>query len=79
MKFILGISNEIKWKAKVLLLDELHSLDSQGDEMEGESGPTRSTIDELQSLDIQGDQVAIESGGTRSIIDELNSWDILGD
>ena len=28
----------------------------QGDQMEGESGVTRSIIDELHSLDIRGDQ-----------------------
>ena len=39
---------------KVVLLDELHSLDGQRDQMEGESGLTRSTIDELHSSDIQG-------------------------
>ena len=54
MNFIPGISKEIKWKVKVVLLDELISLDSQGDPMEGESGLTRSTIDELHSSDIQG-------------------------
>ena len=34
------------------IVDELHSLDSQGDLMEDESGLTRSTIDELNSWDI---------------------------
>ena len=34
------------------IVDELHSLGSQGDLMEGESGLTRSTIDELNSWDI---------------------------
>ena len=37
------------------IVDERHSSDIQGDEMEGESGATRSIIDELHSLDIQGD------------------------
>ena len=34
------------------ILDELHSWDLQGDQMEGESGVTRSIIDELHSWDI---------------------------
>ena len=29
------------------IIDELHSSDSQGDQMEGESGVTGSVIDEL--------------------------------
>ena len=55
MNFILGICNEIKWKMKVMLLevfDELHASDIQGDQMDGESGVTRSIIDELHSSDI---------------------------
>ena len=35
------------------IIDEFHSWDIQGDQMEGESGVTRSIIDELHSLDIQ--------------------------
>ena len=35
------------------IIDEPHSSDIQGDEMEGESGVTRSIIDELHSWDIQ--------------------------
>ena len=35
------------------IIDELNSLDIQGDQREGESGVTRSIIDELNSLDIQ--------------------------
>ena len=31
------------------MIDELHSSDIQGDQMEGESGVTRSIIDELHS------------------------------
>ena len=34
------------------IIDELHSLDTQADQMEGESGVTRSIIDELPSSDI---------------------------
>ena len=34
------------------IIDELHSLDIQVDEMEGESGVTASIIDELHSSDI---------------------------
>ena len=44
-----------------MLLDELHSLDSQGDQMEGESGLTRSTIDEIHSSNIQGGHMEGES------------------
>ena len=35
------------------IIDELHSSDSQGDQMEGESGVTGSIIDELHHADIQ--------------------------
>ena len=38
-------------------IDELHSLDIQGCEREGESGVTRSMIAEYLSSDIQGDQM----------------------
>ena len=31
------------------IIDELHSLDIQQDEMQGESGVTRSIIDEIHS------------------------------
>ena len=31
------------------MIDELHSSDIQGDQMEGESGVTRSIIDQLHS------------------------------
>ena len=46
------------------MIDELDSSYIQGDEMEGESGVTRSVIDEHHSLDIQGDQSEGESGVT---------------
>ena len=36
-------------------------LDIQRDQMEGESGVTRSIINELHSWDIQGDQIEAES------------------
>ena len=53
MNFILGISKEIKWNVKAWYywkyLDKVHSLDSPGDEMEGQSGFTRSIFDELHS------------------------------
>ena len=39
------------------------------DQIEGESGVTRSIIDELNSLDIQGYEMEGESGVTQSIID----------
>ena len=35
------------------IIDELHSSDIQGYQMESESGVIRSIIDELHSLDIQ--------------------------
>ena len=34
------------------IIDELHSRDTQGDQMEGEGGVTQSIIDELHSSDI---------------------------
>ena len=38
------------------MIDELHSWDIQGGQMQRESGVTRSMIDELHSLDMLGDQ-----------------------
>ena len=35
------------------IIDEVHSWDSQGDQMEGEISVTRSIIDELHSSDIE--------------------------
>ena len=61
------------------VIDELRSLDIQGDQMEDESGFTRSIIEEIHSSDIQGDQMEGECGVTQSIIDERHSWDIQGD
>ena len=37
------------------IIDELHSWDIQGDQMESESSLTRSITDELHSSDIQED------------------------
>ena len=54
------------------IIDEPHSSDIQGDQMEGESDDTRSIIDELHSPDVQGNQMEGESGVTCSIIDELH-------
>ena len=34
------------------IIEGLHSLDIQGDQMEGKSGVTRSIIDEVHSLDM---------------------------
>ena len=59
------------------IIDELHFLDIQGDQLEGESGVTRSIIDELHSWDIQRDQMGGESLFTRSIIDEIHSSDMV--
>ena len=39
------------------IIDEIHSWDIQADEIEGESGVTRSIIDKLLSLDIEGDEL----------------------
>ena len=39
------------------IIDELHSLDIQGDQMEGEGGVTRSITDEIPFWDIQRDQM----------------------
>ena len=43
------------------MIDELHSSDIHGDQMERESGFTRRSIDELHSSDIQGDQMEGEA------------------
>ena len=39
------------------IVDELHSSDIQGDQMECESSFTRSIIDEIHSWEIQGDRI----------------------
>ena len=39
-----------------IIIDELHSSDIQGDQMEVKSGVIPSIIDELRSWNIQGDQ-----------------------
>ena len=39
------------------IIDEPHSWDNQGDEIEVERGGTRNIIDELHFLDIQGDEM----------------------
>ena len=74
---------EIKRKVKGLLLgvsiDDLHSSDIQGDQMEPESCVNASITDELHSSDIQGDQMEGKSSVTRRFIDELHSWEIEGD
>ena len=46
---------EVKSGVTRSVIDELHSLEIQGYQMEGESGVTRSIIDELHSSDIQRD------------------------
>ena len=38
------------------IIDELHSWDIEGDQIQSESGVTRSIFDEIHSWDIQGDQ-----------------------
>ena len=44
MEVVSGITRSI--------IDEIHSSDIQGDQMEGESGVTRCIIDEIDSWDI---------------------------
>ena len=46
----------------MIIIDELHSWDIQGDQVEGETGVTRIIIDEIHSWDIQGDEIEGESG-----------------
>ena len=41
------------------IIEEPHSSDIEGDEIEGESGVTRSIIVELHSSDIQRDQMKL--------------------
>ena len=57
---ILGMSKEIKWKVKVVLVEvslmNFHSWDIQGDQMEGQGGVIRSIFVELHCWDIQRDQ-----------------------
>ena len=43
------------------IIDELHSWDIEGDEMEVNRGVTPNIVDELHSWDIQGDQTEDES------------------
>ena len=55
MNFILLISKEMKWKVKVVLLKVSlmnFSLDIQGDQMQSESGVTRSIIYQYHSSDM---------------------------
>ena len=47
-----------------IIIDELHSRDVLGDQMEREIGVTRSIIDEIDSSDNQGDQMEGKSVGT---------------
>ena len=60
ISFSLRVSNEIKWKVKIVLLEvsllNFILFHIQGDQMEGESGVTRSLIDELPFSHIQRDQ-----------------------
>ena len=60
------------------IIDEHLSRDIQKDQMEGESGFTRSIIYGLPSY-IQPNQIEGESGVTGCIIDEVHSWNIQGD
>ena len=51
-------------------------LGIQGNQLEIESGFTRSIIDELHSLDTLGDQMEGERGVSRGCTDELHFSDI---
>ena len=46
------------------MTDALHSSDIPGDQIESESGVTRSVINKLDSWDIEGDQMEGESSVT---------------
>ena len=46
------------------MIDKLHATDIQEDQMEGESGVTRSIVDELHFSDNGQDQMEGESGVT---------------
>ena len=50
------------------IIDELHSSDIKGDQMEGEGDVIWSMIDQLHSSDIKRDQIEGGSGVTRSTI-----------
>ena len=39
------------------IIDELHFLDNQRDQIDGKNGITRGIIHEIDSLDIQRDQI----------------------
>ena len=52
------------------IIDERHSSDIQGDQLEG---VTPIIIDEFNFSDIQQDQIEGESGVTGDIVDELHS------
>ena len=58
------------------IINEDHSSDIQGDQMEGESGVIRNIIDEVHSWEIQRVQMTGEDSVTRSIIDEPLSGDM---
>ena len=46
------------------MTDDVHSSDISGDQIEGESGVTRTIIDEIHSWNMQGDGMEDESGVT---------------
>ena len=58
------ITRSVKGPLLEVSIDDLHSSDIQGDQMEGESCVNRSIIDELHSLDIQGDEIEGKSSVT---------------
>ena len=55
------------------IVDERHSSDIQGDQIEGQKGVTPIIVDEFNFSDIQQDQIEGESGVSRDIVDELHS------
>ena len=53
------------------IIDEVHSWDIQGDQMESYGGVTPGIIDQFRSSDIQGDPTEVGSGVTRNSIDVI--------
>ena len=54
-------------------VNELHSTDIQGDQIEGASGVTRRIIDAFHCLDIQGDQLE----GEKMVLLEVSSMNLI--
>ena len=60
---------EGEWGISRSIIDELHSSDIQGDQMDVASCVTRTFVHKFPSSDIQGHQTEGESGIIRSIND----------